>query len=280
MRGVVSGAMSAALENLNLTNCFDAVYGASAGAMAGAFFVAGSARAGATIYYEEINNRQFVNPWRLALLRPIMDLDFLVYDVFQKKIPLDCEKIIQSPIPLNIVMTDVSTGSKRVVNNFGTGQEVLEYLKASASNPLFAPSPVVIGEVGYWDAILSESIPVRTALDDGCTHVVVLRSRPKLKTRSKMGAIERFLAKQIILPRSSAAFEAYCRKTEAYSSELELIDSLKDNCLTIAPSEGTKLSQASKIRADLLGAAKDGYSNALAAFGAADQTVSSMIGHY
>lgn len=41
MRGVVSGAMLMGLRALGLTNAFDAVYGASAGAMGAAYFVSG-----------------------------------------------------------------------------------------------------------------------------------------------------------------------------------------------------------------------------------------------
>lgn len=41
MRGVVSGAMLMGLRALGLTNAFDAIYGASAGAMGAAYFVSG-----------------------------------------------------------------------------------------------------------------------------------------------------------------------------------------------------------------------------------------------
>ena len=52
MRGIVSAGMVTALEHLALRDVFDAVYGASAGAMNGAYFVAGQAAYGTTIYYE------------------------------------------------------------------------------------------------------------------------------------------------------------------------------------------------------------------------------------
>jgi predicted acylesterase/phospholipase RssA len=47
MRGVVSAGMTAALERLNLTPCFDLVVGASAGAINGAALLGGVATAGA-----------------------------------------------------------------------------------------------------------------------------------------------------------------------------------------------------------------------------------------
>ncbi len=60
MRGVVSAGMTAALERLGLTPCFDLVVGASAGAINGAAFLAGAARAG---------RRRVLRPARLALVR-------------------------------------------------------------------------------------------------------------------------------------------------------------------------------------------------------------------
>ena len=51
MRGVVSAGMVTALEYLGLLRVFDAVYGSSAGAFNGAFFLAGQAAFGTTIYY-------------------------------------------------------------------------------------------------------------------------------------------------------------------------------------------------------------------------------------
>src|SRR5947209_1851988 len=61
MRGVVSAGMVAALEQLDLLHSFDVVYGASAGAVSAAYFVAGQARYGTTIFYDDINNRRFID---------------------------------------------------------------------------------------------------------------------------------------------------------------------------------------------------------------------------
>src|SRR4029077_12182161 len=61
MRGVVSAGMVVALQRLGLIDVFDAVYGSSAGAMNGAYLLARQALFGTTIYYEDINNAQFVD---------------------------------------------------------------------------------------------------------------------------------------------------------------------------------------------------------------------------
>src|SRR3982751_2138376 len=84
MRGVVSAGMVAALEQLGMTHAFDAVYGSSAGAINGAYFLAGQANLGATIYSEDINNRKFIDLARPLRGRPIVDLDFLIEHVARR----------------------------------------------------------------------------------------------------------------------------------------------------------------------------------------------------
>src|SRR5499427_10902305 len=65
MRGVISCAALMALEELGLTEAFDEIYGASAGAVNAAYFLAGQAAYATTIYYQRINNSRFIRHlWR------------------------------------------------------------------------------------------------------------------------------------------------------------------------------------------------------------------------
>jgi predicted patatin/cPLA2 family phospholipase len=62
MRGVVSGAMLCALEDLGLPAvAFDGVYGCSSGATNGAYFIAGDSWYPLSIYYDDLPTREFVD---------------------------------------------------------------------------------------------------------------------------------------------------------------------------------------------------------------------------
>ena len=74
LRAVCSAGGVVALEHLGLTEVFDHVYGTSAGAMNASYFITGQARLGIRIYYEDMNRRAVVNPWRFWR---ILDLDRL-----------------------------------------------------------------------------------------------------------------------------------------------------------------------------------------------------------
>jgi len=178
MRGVISAGMVSGLESLGLTTAFDVVYGSSAGAISAAYFLAGQAALGTTIYYEDINTRQFISCARLASGGSIVDLGFLVDDVIRRRKPLDLERVLASPSPLAVLATDVASAQSAVLRGFSTPAELLSALRAGATMPAIAGSPWPHQGRRYLDAALSEPIPVRAAEADGATHVLALLTRP------------------------------------------------------------------------------------------------------
>ena len=178
MRGVISAGMVSGLEDLGLTTAFDAVYGSSAGAINAAYFLAGQASVGTTIYFEDINRRRFISRLWPFMDRPMMNLTFLIEDVMTHRKPLDADRVIASPSPLSVLATDVISGSAKVLNGFTGRDDLLSALRASSTMPIIAGGPWVHRNRRYLDASLSEPIPVRAAEDAGATHVLVLLTRP------------------------------------------------------------------------------------------------------
>ena len=66
---------------LGLSRAFDEVYACSSGAINAAYFVAGQAAYSVSIYYDEVNNRNFINPLRL---NNILNMDFLFDEVIKR----------------------------------------------------------------------------------------------------------------------------------------------------------------------------------------------------
>lgn len=179
MRGVVAAGMVSALEELGLTGAFDAVYGSSAGAICGAYFLARQAALGASIYSEDINNGRFASRLRLFVGRPIVNLDFLVDDVMVRAKALDTQAVLASMTPLAVLATDVTSGQAVLLRDFADGNELRRALRASATMPVVAGGPFEFKGRRYFDASLSEPIPLRPADDEGFTHIVVLLTRPR-----------------------------------------------------------------------------------------------------
>jgi predicted acylesterase/phospholipase RssA len=71
-----------------------------------------------------------------------------------------------------------ATGTSTDLRPFVTDPAELRLaLRASAALPLLAGPPVEFAGRRFYDAGVSESVPYRTALAQGATHVLVLRSR-------------------------------------------------------------------------------------------------------
>src|SRR6185295_17864076 len=98
-----------------LTHAFDAVYGSSGGAINAAYFLAGQARVGSTIYFDDINNARFIDPLRPLRGRSIVDLGFLLDDVAIKRKPLDVGRLLHGATPLSVLATDVVHANRAVL---------------------------------------------------------------------------------------------------------------------------------------------------------------------
>lgn len=233
MRGVVSCGMASALHFLGATNAFDVVYGASAGAFNGSFFVTGKMPIGPTIFYQDINNSHFISLRRLLSKRPVMDLGFLIDHVLVNVKPLNWKGLIESPIPLKIVAASLNTGESSLLSDFSDRSELFTALRASATMPFVAGPPVPYKDDLLFDASLFEPLPYKSAIQDSCTHVMVLASRPKTRLRTAPSFLERLLIEKRLRSLSSKAADAFLHRAEDYSVAVRHIENSTNN--PIAP---------------------------------------------
>ena len=189
MRGVVSAGMTAALERLGLTRCFDLVVGSSAGALNAAALLGGVAVPAAAMYHTVLASRRFVNPVRLLFGRPALDVRFVLAHADGD---LDAERhqrTISSPIDFHCVALDVDSAKPREFSGMRTKDELWQVLLATTRMPWIGGEPVAIGPHRYIDGALTCPIPVGNAIDAGATHVLVLQTRPYGVPRSAGGRV-------------------------------------------------------------------------------------------
>lgn len=207
MRGTVSGGMAFALHELGLTHTFDAVYGASAGAISGAWLLS-SNPPGLRGWTEPAFARALISRSGPLRGRPVADVRQLIDVLYQTTFPLDFESVLASPVEFHPLATDAATGESTDLRPLITSPAELRLaLRASASIPVLAGPPVEFGGRRYYDAGVSESVPYRTALTQGATHILVLRSRRDL-TASRGPSRSVRLINRTALRRESPAFRA------------------------------------------------------------------------
>ena len=177
MRGTVSAGMALALHELGLVSAFDAVYGASAGAITGAWLVS-SNPPGLRGWAEPSYAKALIRWSALLRGRPVVDVRTLIEVVYQTEFPMDFGSVLASAVELHPLATDAVTGASTDLGPLiGDPAELRLALRASASLPFLAGPPVRLRGRRFYDAGVAESIPFRTPLAQGATHILVLRSR-------------------------------------------------------------------------------------------------------
>jgi predicted patatin/cPLA2 family phospholipase len=228
MRGSISGGMALALHELGLVPSFDAVYGSSAGSISGAWLLSSNPE-GLRGWADPEYARALIH--RRAALRgkPIVEVETLIEEVYQTTFPLDYASVLASPVEFHPMGTDAVTGLStdlRPLIHDTTGLRLA--IRASAALPLLAGPPVELDGRRFYDAGVSESIPYRTALGQGATHVLVLRSRrdpvtTTRPTRSDLVVARNGLRKQT--PELQAAFLARAARLAADDARLARYES-------------------------------------------------------
>jgi predicted patatin/cPLA2 family phospholipase len=177
MRGVISAGMALELHERGLVPAFDAVYGASAGAITGAWLLS-SRPEGLLGWTETAYAKMLIRRFALFRGRPAVDIRALIEELYQTTFPMDFASVLASPVEYHPLATDVTTGDSTDLRPFISNPAELRLaLRASAAMPLLAGPPVAFAGRRFYDAGVSESVPYRTALAQGATHILVLRSR-------------------------------------------------------------------------------------------------------
>jgi predicted patatin/cPLA2 family phospholipase len=220
MRGVVSGAMMSALEDLGYKDAFDVVYGFSAGAVNAAYFIAGDTWYALSIYYDHLASDRFLDFTRPFRGMPIMSLDYVFEVVAAELNPLDYEAVRNSALSLVIAITMVDTKEPELIRSFESNEDLKQALIASCWLPFttfgttrFRGRPAVDG------GVLMPSL-LTAAEDDGCTHVMCLRTQPVGRPPGHNGMF-RQLSSRYLDRLSPGLGAAYLEAWGALSSEEE-----------------------------------------------------------
>ena len=173
MRGVVSGAMLLALRDLGVISVFDRFYGTSSGSINLAYLAAGGAWDALSVYYDHLVTG-FVRRPPLPH-RPLLDMG-RVEEVIRAVVPLDIDALDRSALDVRLILTDVVERRPVVVAARSVTDRLPEHLLAGAWLPILAGRPYVIDGHPYLDGGLLWPDPLYGALDEGCSHILVLNT--------------------------------------------------------------------------------------------------------
>lgn len=214
-RAAYGGGMVAEMEERDLLPAVDAVYGTSAGALNGAWLVCGRARANIHGWWAPESMNATIRPRNALRGKPVVDTDVIVYDLYENVTPMGFEEILASDVEYHPIATAAATGeSVDLVNTIHDKASLQNAMRATARLPVLGGPPVEIDGELYIDGGISENVPIETALEQGATHVLVLRTKAPSLEISPDKRIERQLVARWMTRHAPGSAGAWKRRAE------------------------------------------------------------------
>jgi predicted patatin/cPLA2 family phospholipase len=220
MRGVYSMGALAAIEDAGLRHAFDVVIGSSAGAINGAYLLAGQAHEAVRVYIDLLSNRSFVN---FARFWKVVDIDYLVDRALKVEMPIDLEELRNSPTLLEVVLTDAETGQPAIVTNRDTDLDFYEVIRATAALPALYNGRVQLRDRTYVDGGVVDAVPVVRAVDTGADRVLAVLTRSPDFRRVEKGLAFRLIARSLARGQSHAVKSLLGRADSRFNAAMDLL---------------------------------------------------------
>ena len=146
-RGAVSGGMAQALDELGLVEAFDGFYGSSAGALNAVWLLSPDPMVGLSTWTDETFARAYANVRNpIRRRRPFIDVRALIEELYETRAPLDWQAVLDHPVTLHPLATDVATGDAVDLAGLITDKRSLQLaLRATCTIPLLGGKPVALG---------------------------------------------------------------------------------------------------------------------------------------
>jgi len=167
------GALLALVKKYNFTSP-DILIAGSGSAGTGAYFVSGQYDSIENIWSNLLSTSKFVS---LKRLRKVINIDYLIDEVFKKQDPLDTSRIYKSKIDFLIPLTDAHTGEVKYFSNRDR-QDIFEILRASKAMPFFYGKKIKIRDRYYIDSRFSTRIELhlQKAISMGAKNIIAINT--------------------------------------------------------------------------------------------------------
>ncbi len=226
---------------------FPYVIGVSAGACIAFSYLAKQIDRDRHIMTTYINDPRYFSLRNLIKEGNIFSRKFLYDEIHRIHVPLDMETFKKSTATFLYVATNCQTG--KPVYFDGHHPDFLTTLASSASLP-FVSKMVEYNGLKLLDGGITDSIPIRKAINDGNNKNIIILTRPQGYRKTKPhGAwfINKFYRKYPLL--AQAILDRY----KVYNETLDLIEQLEkqQKIIVIRPSENLKVDRIEKNPAKL-----------------------------
>lgn len=157
---------------------FDYCVGVSAGSGNLASYLAGQKKRNLRFFTEHIHSSSYFGVKSLLRTGDLFGLKYIYGDLTRAdgRDPLDFSAFMKNPARYQAVVTNALTGKAEYFGREMMHQDDYRLLMASSAIPVVC-HPVFLNGIPYFDGGLTDAIPVRHALAQGCVKLVVILSK-------------------------------------------------------------------------------------------------------
>lgn len=179
--GFVAGTLMALMDEKLVD--FDVAVAVSASVPTLAYFAADQRKEMERVWRDELNTPRLVcyrnipaASLTLSPKRPILDIDYLVYDVFKKKYPVDTSAILRNRMTCRFAVTKVPEAD--LVFLGPEEIDIYKTFKAALAVPGCYPGTVVVDGCEYVDGGTVDPLPMNGFCDTQIDKFLAILSRP------------------------------------------------------------------------------------------------------
>jgi predicted patatin/cPLA2 family phospholipase len=253
MRGVFTCGVLDSLMDRGIR--FPYAIGVSAGACNGLSYMSGQRGRAKFSNIDLLEKYHYIGFRHLLTKGNIMDFDLLFHEFPERIIPYDYEAYEANDALYEMVTTDCLTGEACYLSEKHDPKRIIDIVKASSSLPFVMPISYVDG-VAMLDGGISDSIPVRHAMELGYNNLVVVLTRNKGYRKSEKQHVPFWAYRKY-----PALREAIRTRNLRYNSDMELIERLEaeGRIIVIRPERPIVVGRMERDSRKLLALYDEGY---------------------
>ncbi len=235
LRGVFSCGAAHALNKHGLANSFDVIIGTSSGALNGLYFPGNDEILASTIYEENATDPRCLNIWNFP---EVLDVRWMITEWILDKKRFSDQAVYDGHHEIFISTTDTESGETRWFSSKKDSRKNFEKsICATAYTPIVCSQLENIDGRHYNDGYVNAALPIKKALDEGCTHVVVVPTQPWGYKKTRPGRLSGLYNSWRIRKLGNGYKQHFARRYDSYNEALRLAEfgSEKFHTLVLAP---------------------------------------------
>lgn len=270
LRGAFAAGASFALDDAAISS-FELAFAVSASVPTLAYFLAGQCREGREVWENYLSTKRLIRysslffGWRNDYRhRPLIDLHYLVYQVFRDRFPLNVDRLLASKTEAYFVAADSET---YVPHYFQPGEaNMYHIMRACMALPGGVPEIPLVNGRPYVDGGIVDPVPVEKALHCGADRFLVVLTIPPGAVSKKPTTLERLAARRYFED-NPGLFEVCSVRNDPLYRALDLLETLErknaGSVVVIRPKTALPAGRITRNRSKIVKSLQMGYEEVL-----------------